>query len=126
MDFDPRGFDDVKNNELREIDPDFLERANVSWFTRLLLSIAIPWGMGRLARELGGPSIEMSKKANTLFKQAQRVDLLPSRTETRGFQVVIDQILSLYFSQDGDHFVYDGFEMGSCEEGDVTIFDDLR
>ena len=111
----PRGFD--------ELNEDFLRNAKISWLTRTLLSFALPWGLGRLAKELGGPSIEMSKKAHALFAKTERIDVVPSRSTMRGFQLVIDSILSLYFVQDGDHFVYDGFELGPYEDGDVTVFD---
>jgi hypothetical protein len=124
MDFHPLGFDGREQGELQELDAGFLERAKVGWFTKLLLSIAIPWGMGRLARELGGHGIELSKKADAFFGKTERVDVVPSRDGSRGFQLVIDQALSLYFCQDGDHFVYDGFEMGAYEAGEVTIFDE--
>lgn len=117
MDFDPRSFDG------QEIDGEFFKRAKVSWFTRLLLSIALPWGLGRLAKELHGPELERSKQAHALFVKAQRVDIIPSQEDRRGFRLVLDNILSLYFVQDGDHFAYDGFELGPCEDGDVTVFD---
>jgi hypothetical protein len=131
MDFDPRGFDSLKNGGLdgggdfQEIDGEFLRRTRVSWFTRLLLSIALPWGLGRLAKELHGPELERSKQAHALFAKAERIDIIPAQADLRGFRLVIDNILSLYFVQDGEHFVYDGFEMGLCEDGDVTVFDRL-
>lgn len=122
MAIDPREFGDFK-----EIDGEFLKQAKVSWFTRTLLAVALPWGLGRLAKELGGPGIELSKKAHALFVDAQRVDIIPSRSDLRGFQVVIDSTLSLFFVQDSDHFVYDGFEIGRpYEAGDVTLFDGLK
>lgn len=127
MAIDPRGFDDLKNGDFREVDGEFLKQAKVSWLTRTLLAIALPWGLGRLARELGGPGIEMSKQAHALLAKAERIDLIPSQSDLRGFQLVVDNMLSLYFVQDGDHFIYDGFELGRpIEEGDVTIFDGMK
>jgi hypothetical protein len=123
MAIDPRGFND---GEIREIDEAFLKQANVSWLTRTWLAIALPWGLGRLAKELGGPGLERSKRTHELFAKTNRVDIVPSQSDLRGFQLVIDGMLSLFFVQDGDHFVYDGFEMGPCEEGDVTLFDKIR
>jgi hypothetical protein len=120
MDFDPRSFD---GGDFQEIDGEFLRKTKVSWFTRVLLSIALPWGLGRLAKELHGPELERSKQAHALFARAERVDIIPSHSDSRGFQLVLDNILSLYFVQDGEHFVYDGFEMGPCDGGDVTVFD---
>jgi hypothetical protein len=118
MEIDPKDF--------RELDAKFLEKAKVSRLTRMLLAISLSWGMGRLAKELSIPGIETSKKAHALFEKVERVDIVPSRSNMRGFQIILDGLLSLYFSQDGDHFVYDGFEMGPYEDGDVTIFDKLR
>jgi len=129
MAIDPRGFDDLGNFQEIDgecLDGEFLDKAKISWLTRALLSFALPWGLGRLAKELGGPGIEMSKKALALFARAERIDIVPSRSELRGFQLIIDNILSLYFVQDGDRFVYDGFEMGPYEDGDVTVFDGVK
>jgi len=117
-------FEQIDPRDLKEIDAEFLERAKVSWFTRMLLGLSLGWGMSRLAKELGGPGIEASKKAHALFGKVERIDVVPARSAgMRGFQIVLDHLLTLYFSQDGDHFVYDGFEMGFFEGGDVTIFD---
>jgi hypothetical protein len=118
MDIDPR--------DLAEIDQEFLERANVSWFTRLLLGISLGWGVGRLARELNRPVVETSKHAHALFQKIERIDIIPSQSNMRGFRIVLDGLLALYFSQDGDHFIYDGFEIGPHEDdADVTVFDGL-
>jgi hypothetical protein len=127
MENDPRGFNDLKEfNGIEEIDRAFLERAKVSWLTKILLGISLSWGMARLARELNSPCIETSKKAHALFQGIGRIDFVPSRSTMRGFQIILDGLLSLYFSQEGDHFVYDGFEMGPYDEGDVTVLDKLR
>lgn len=131
MAIDPREFGDLKNFEgfdgAQEIDGDFLRRANISWLTRLLLRIALPWGFARLAKELSRPGLAAAKRAHAVFAPAERVDLIPSRADLRGFRLVLDQMLVLYFIQDGDHFIYDGFEFGTmCEEGDVTVFDGKR
>jgi hypothetical protein len=118
MEIDPKDF--------RELDTNFLEKMKVSWLTRTLLAISLSWGMSRLAKELSIPGIETSKKAHAFFQNVERVDIIPSRSSMRGFQMIIDGLLSLYFSQDGDHFIYDGFEMGPYDDGDVTVFDKLR
>ena len=97
--------------EMQELDGKFLKRAKVSWLTRTLLGLSLTWGVSRLARELSMPGIETSKKAHALFQATERVDIIPSKSAMRGFRIVLDGLLSLYFSQDGDHFVYDGFEM---------------
>jgi len=53
----------------------------------------------------------------------KRVDISPTSGGGRGFIIVLDQKTSFYFYQDGDHFIYDGCEMGEYEKGDVTVFD---
>jgi len=118
-------FGEDELGDMQELDPKFLKRAKVSWLTRTLLGLSLTWGVSRLARELSMPGIETSKKAHALFQGIERVDIIPSQSSMRGFRIMLDGLLSLYFSQDGDHFVYDGFEMGPDDEGDVTIFDKL-
>jgi hypothetical protein len=118
MDFDPKDF--------REIDGEFLRKAKVGWFTRALLSVSLAWGVSRLAKQLRTPGMEMSKKAHAFFAKVERVHIIPSRSGMRGFQIVLDNMLSLFFCQDGDHFVYDGFEMGPYDDGDVAVLDELK
>ncbi len=60
-----------------------------------------------------------------VFSRSGRIDLFPL-LERRGFMLVIENTLSLWFYQDGDGFKYDGFELGPYEKGDVTIFDHLN
>ena len=56
-----------------------------------------------------------------------RVDLFPLSNEGgRSFLVVLDRKFSLWFLQDGDHFEFDGYEIGPYQSGDVTIFDRLE
>jgi len=57
---------------------------------------------------------------------SQRVDLIPLKGSGRGFMIVLDNKEALYFYQDGDHFVYDGCEVGKYENGKVTIFDNIK
>lgn len=55
--------------------------------------------------------------------KSKRIDISPVNSGGRGFIITIDRKSALYFYQEGDHFVYDGCEMGEYEKGDVTIFD---
>ena len=123
MDFDPERFD-AELELVAGMDEAFLEGAKISWLTRFLISFALPWGFARLAREVRAPGVAASKKAHAFFAGAGRIDVVPLRSELRGFRLIIDSVLSIYFIQDGDHFAYDGFELGCySDEGDVTIFD---
>lgn len=60
-----------------------------------------------------------------IFSSVERVDIIPYQSGSRGFMIILDRHTALYFNQDGDHFVYDGFEVGEYDKGDVTIFDNL-
>ncbi len=73
-----------------------------------------------------GISNQAFSEAHDLFSKIRRVDLLPLKLGYRGFMIVLDKKTALYFHQDYDHFIYDGFEIGEYEKGDVTIFDDLK
>lgn len=61
-----------------------------------------------------------------MFATAKRVDIFPLTSGERGFVLMLNKNTALYFYQDGDHFIYDGFEVGEYDGGDVTIFDHLR
>ncbi len=121
-DFNPEDvdIDDIEFNFKK------LKESGASWFTCLLLRVRPMWGMARLARELGFESKHM-EKANDLFFGVEKIDIVPLRgSGQRGFQIILDRDTALYFYQDGDHFVYDGSEVGKYDKGDVTIFDDKK
>lgn len=97
----------------------------------------MPWWQGMIARffpklffrwharKMGIQDIVFDR-AHDLFTRVQRIDIIPTGAGTRGFILVLDRKTALYFYQDGDHFKYDGFEMGEYDEGDVTLFDHLK
>lgn len=96
----------------------------ISWYRELLLKLW-PWAAFKLfAKELGiiNPVFD---KAHSIFGNAERIDLYPLTGGQRGFILVLDLKTALYFYQDGDHFKYDGFEIGKYDGGDVTIFDNI-
>lgn len=94
----------------------------INWFTKLLLKFWPSLAMKQLAKKIGinNPVFDQAHK---LFSQVERIDIFPLKGSPRGFMIVIDKETALYFYQDGDHFVYDGYEMGEYDKGDVTIFD---
>ncbi len=99
-----------------------LRESGVDFWTRFLLRVLPLWGIRRLSRRLGVDP-DVADKAQALFENVEKVDVVPSRSGQRGFQLILDHSTALYFYQDGDHFKYDGFEMGEYDEGEVTIFD---
>jgi len=102
-----------------------MKKIKIDWFTRLVLKFWPSLAMVRLAKKMGITN-PLFNEAHNLFSKIRRIDLLPLKFGYRGFIIVLDKKTALYFHQNYDHFVYDGFEMGKYEKGDVTIFDDLR
>lgn len=97
----------------------------VNWLTKLMLKFWPSLVMKRFAKKLGIKD-PVFDRIHQSFSKVNRVDLIPFEPGQRGFMIILDQKTALYFYQDGDHFVYDGFEMGEYEKGDVTIFDNLK
>lgn len=102
-----------------------MDKFEIDWFTKLLLKFWPNLAMKMMARKMGIEN-PIFDQAHEIFSQVKSVDLLPLESGNRGFMMVLDNKTALYFYQDGDHFVYDGFEMGEYEKGDVTIFDNLK
>lgn len=96
----------------------------INWFTKFLMRFA-PKTFLRYAAEEQGVNPKKISQAMKLFGKCKRIDIFPCQAG-RGFIVILDRKLSLHFYQDGDHFCYDGFEVGEYEKGDVTIFDDIK
>lgn len=91
----------------------------VKWLVKLWPKMA----MRLLAKECGYDS-RLSEKAQELFADSKTIDLHSlTDSESRGFSLVIDRKLALFFNQDGDRFVYDGYEIGEYNPGNVQIFD---
>lgn len=101
-----------------------MNEIKIGWFTKLMFKFWPELAMTSLAKKMGIRN-PLFGEIQGLFSQVRRVDLLPLRSGYRGFKVVLDRKTALYFCQDGDHFVFDGFEMGQYEKGNVTLFDDL-
>lgn len=94
----------------------------ISWYRKLLLKFWPRLAFRGFAKELGIDNLGF-EKGQEVFGNAGRIDIYPVSGNIRGFILVLDLKIAFYFYQDGDHFVYDGFEMGEYQKGDVTIFD---
>jgi len=101
------------------------EPMDVPWHIRLLMKYWPGMAMRVLAKKfnLGTPVFD---KLHEVFAATERIDFFPSESGSRGFLIVLDGKTALYFNQDGDHFIYDGFEMGEYDKGDVTVLDKLK
>ncbi|MEE8131866.1 MAG: hypothetical protein V3T98_02370 [Candidatus Paceibacterota bacterium] len=102
-----------------------MDEIKINWFTKIFLKFWPKLIMKRLAKKMGINN-PLFDQAHEVFSQTNRIDILPLKSGHRGFMIVIDRKTALYFYQDGDHFIYDGFEMGKYNEGDVTIFDNIK
>ena len=102
------------------------EKLKVDWFTKLIMRFAPRTFLRRAAKKQGVDEDKIDY-ATKLFGDAKRIDIQPlSSRSGRGFVIYLDNNFSLHFYQDGDHFYFDGFEMGEYDNGDVTIFDKLE
>ncbi len=101
-----------------------LEESHISWYKKLLIKFWPKMAFRVFAKEMG-ISNPVFDKASEVFGRAERIDIHPLSGPSRGFVIILDLKTALFFYQDGDHFVYDGFEIGEYEKGDVTIFDKI-
>lgn len=115
------------DEEDKELDKEISSgSASLPWHMRFLMRF-FPKVFLRLHTQKFGVHFRMIDTAQQLFQNTDSIDVHPiSGADGRGFVLVLDRRLSLWFFQDGDHFVYDGFEIGEYEKGDVTIFDRVK
>lgn len=98
----------------------------LNWFTKLLMHFA-PKTFMRYAASKQGVKYKDIDYTARLFGKAKRIDIFPLPSSNgRGFVIILDNQLSLHFYQDGNHFYYDGYEIGEYENGDITVFDNLN
>jgi len=97
----------------------------INWLTKLFIKFFPKQFLKQALRENNADprNIDYAQK---LFGDCRRIDIQPLSGENRGFIITLDNNFSLWFFQDGDHFVYDGFETGAYDNGEVTVFDDLN
>ncbi len=101
-----------------------MNKMTVNWFDKFLLKHWPNIAMRHLANKMDIQNVVFDK-LHEAFDGSDRIDIFPTHG-TRGFILILDRETALYFYQEGDHFKYDGFEMGPYEKGDVTIFDHLN
>jgi hypothetical protein len=101
-----------------------MKKNEITFFDRLFLKYCPDFAMRRYAKKMGIKDIVFDK-AHQMFLGAKRIDFFPSVTG-RGLIIVIDLKTTLFFYQEGDHFTYDGYEMGKYNKGDVAVFDGIK
>ena len=101
-------------------------KLGVPWHTRIMLKFWPRFYMWRAAKKIGVTD-PLFDKAHEIFSKVERIDLFPSGgAEGRSLIMVLDSKTALFFYQDGNHFKYDGFEMGEYNKGEVTVFDKIK
>lgn len=108
-----------------QLEAEGIEAAKPSWPMRWILKFTPFLAMKMMQRKMGIKN-DFFEKAHELFSRAETIDIIPAAGSSRGFLLILNRNTALYFYQDGDHFKYDGFEMGEYDKGDITIFDDLK
>ena len=102
---------------------DSLEALKFPWWKRMLFRLW-PQAIFKIATNKVDINIDFYK-LHKIFSKSEKIDIFPTNINERGFILVLNQQVSLFFFQDGDNFKYDGFEVGEYEKGDITIFDSL-
>lgn len=98
--------------EFDDIEPGDMSRLDFPWYKKLLLKF-FPHVFMRLEASKLGLDDDMIDNAEHLFA-GKKIHIQPlSGVSGRGFIIFVDNKMSFWFFQDGDHFVYDGFEMGN-------------
>lgn len=94
----------------------------IKWYHKFLLRFWPSAGIKYLAIKQGNKNRIFGKLHNCLVT-VKRVDFFPFLSNERGFMIVLDNEISLWFLQNGDYFIYDGFEIGKYNNGEVTVFE---
>jgi len=108
---------EVKKKEKKEL--------KIDWLAKLLFNVWPKMGVKYLALKMGIDDSD-ARNSHDLFSKVKRIDIFPAKSGLRGFIIILDNKTGLYFFQDGDHFKYDGYELGSYKKGDVTLFDSVE
>lgn len=95
-----------------------------AWYQKMLFRLFPVTSLKFVAWKMGC-SFSFILHGDLFFHEAS-VDIVPTKTGGRGFRIILNNNLSLYFYQDGKHFKYDGWEVGEYEDGDITVFDYQR
>lgn len=112
-------------DDLNDLQPGDLSRLKIPWHKKLLLKFFPRLFLKMSAREM---DIDYSivVKAGEIFGDGKKIHIQPLSGQNRGFIIFVDNKISYWFFQEGDHFEYDGFEMGEYDDGDVQVFDGLK
>jgi hypothetical protein len=111
----------AKAHDKREIYMIVPEDCKQSWFNRFLMRFFPSWWQQYTLLRMGISANVF--RLDAWLKSFERVDFFLLSGGDRGFRIIFDKEIALYFHQRGDSFEYDGWEAGEYEDGDVTILD---
>ena len=113
----------MANKELEQFcEENNMEKIELPWHQKLMMKFAPLMFLKKSARQMKIDD-KMIDRAMNLF-DGRKIKIEKSAGDQRGFILIIDNKLSLWFYQDGDSFKFDGYEMGPYDEwGDITVFD---
>lgn len=100
------------------------ESFEISWHKKLLMRF-FPEIFFKMAAGECGLDKKKIDQACSLFEDA-KIHIEPLSGGSRGFIITLDNKLSLWFTQDGKHFRFDGIEIGEYLDGEVTVVDNLN
>lgn len=113
----------AKTNKLENNDIDLPKYKS---FTMRFLAKYCPFLIIFIIKLIHRKDLKQAEVFHEVFSKSNRIDVIPSKHGSRGFTLLVDQQTALYFSQEEDKFVYDGWEAGEYEEkGEVTVFDNF-
>jgi len=98
------------------------EEFKIPWYVKLMMKFT-PNLFGRFSSGKYSVDYKDVKRAYKLFGD-KKIHIEPLGSGSRGFIIYLDNKLSLWFYQDGKNFVFDGYEMGEYEDGEVTVLDE--
>jgi hypothetical protein len=113
--------DNQKNNEEFDDELEGVSEFKIPRYKKFLMKYFPGLFLRLFGKEIGLDNKKIGH-AYKLFEDAE-IHIQPLSGGSRGFILTLDNKLTLWFYQDGDHFKFDGIEMGEYDDGDVTVFD---
>ncbi|MFA6536843.1 MAG: hypothetical protein WCT18_00415 [Patescibacteria group bacterium] len=89
----------------------------IPWWQRFLMKFFPKYFFKIYADKINVNSDDIELSSN-LFEN-KKIHIQPLSGGSRGFILTLDNKLTLWFYQNGNHFEYDGFEMGEYEDLDI-------
>lgn len=92
---------------------------NMNWIDSILQHLLPGLWIKRVCRKMGISKSPL--ELHQALSEFEHVYVIPSKSGIRGFRLVLDDEIALYFFQNDDHFEYDGWEVGKYNKGKSTL-----